>query len=56
MRAAVLPWLPALTETYGIKPWEIPRLSVAELNRYARDLNERAEAAARANAEANRRR
>lgn len=56
MRAALVDAWPALSETFGIYPWDVPRLAVAELRSYLDVLQARAEAAERQAAEANRRR
>jgi hypothetical protein len=41
---------------YGIHPWDVPRLSMAEINEYVQAVNAKAEQARRAEAEASRRR
>lgn len=43
MRAWLLPWLPALARTFGIRAPDIGLYSVAELNEYVEDLLREAE-------------
>lgn len=44
MRARLLPWWPALSEIYGIRPPDVGLYSLAELQGYVDSLIERAEA------------
>ena len=43
MRAALLPWWPALSEVYGIHPPDVGLYSLAELEQYIDALQERAD-------------
>ena len=40
MRRALLSELPALSHVFGLKPWEIPRLTIAERGEYLRYLRD----------------
>lgn len=40
MRAALLPVWPALSKHYGLHPWDVDRLSAAEMNQYLDGLAE----------------
>lgn len=40
MRAALLKAWPALSETFGIHPWDVKRLSAAEIGQYLIFLRE----------------
>lgn len=48
MRAALLPWWPALSRTYGVRPIDVGRYSAAELRQYVWDLEDEAEQTRRA--------
>jgi hypothetical protein len=37
MRRALLPWLPALSHHYGLKPWDIDRMTYREIEKYTAD-------------------
>jgi hypothetical protein len=37
MRRALLPWLPALSYHYGLKPWDIDRMTFREIEVFKAD-------------------
>lgn len=39
MRRRHLEWWPALSRVYGVHPWDVERLTPAELAAYQRDYN-----------------
>ena len=45
MRAALLAELPALTRFYGLRPWEVEALTLAELAEYRYQLHQAAKEA-----------
>ena len=47
MRRALREQLPAFSSVYGIQPWDIDRMNLAEINTYSRDLDRRREEAAK---------
>ena len=40
MRAALLEQLPALTRFYGLKPWDVDRMTLLEVSEYLSQLRQ----------------